>query len=281
MSLEKNTPSALDETITTIRQYQQIYQQLSRPIASSEFSASIRRIMEEANLINATKSQHNFTSAKDTYFSELVSAAKEFQKIFSQCSAFVSQFSSFISEMEKDLEWISELTLSIGQTFNSLQNDKKCEIIQTLSSICENNFCEDTSAKDFKLSEEDKIILTDEIPNVILNDNTSEVTSFGKRHPRLVSVIIYILLNLIFQPFWEYVIAEPAMSLLFRESPASTSNVVYQITQEQNIYIIDEVPYYYYVQTTDPDTNELIEGYISKKSLNPYLNSSHSSEEEK
>ncbi len=282
MSLEKNTPSALDETISIIRQYQQIYQQLSLPIASSELVASIQQITNDLHLLDTAKSLQNLISIKDTYFSELASAANELQKTFSQCSLFVVQFSSFISEMRKNMEWISELTLSISETFNSLQNSKKCDILIALSNICKNPSHEvDTLTEDFKLSEEVKIILSDEIPKVLLTDNTSELTSFGNKHPLLVKVISFILLEMILLPLWGCVVVEPIMSLLFRDAPDSTSNIVYQITQEQNIYIIDEVPYYYHVHTTDPYTNELIEGYISKKSLNPYLNSSHSSEEEK
>lgn len=48
------------------------------------------------------------------------------------------------------------------------------------------------------------------------------------------------------------------------EEPTSKSSVVYNLTVENNITVIGDVPYYYEVEFTNPETGELVTGYIYK-----------------
>ena len=52
-----------------------------------------------------------------------------------------------------------------------------------------------------------------------------------------------------------------------REEPNTNSVVISQVEEAHNVLIIDAVPYYYYVEFNDPVSNELLCGYISKKSV--------------
>lgn len=51
------------------------------------------------------------------------------------------------------------------------------------------------------------------------------------------------------------------------EEPASTSTVVYNITINNPVTVIGDVPYYYEVEFPNPETGELVRGYISKRNL--------------
>ena len=51
------------------------------------------------------------------------------------------------------------------------------------------------------------------------------------------------------------------------ELPSSTSNIVVNINVEQNITVINEVPYYYEVAYIDPETGEEKKGYIYKPNV--------------
>jgi len=51
------------------------------------------------------------------------------------------------------------------------------------------------------------------------------------------------------------------------EEPATTSTVVYNITINNPVTVIGDVPYYYEVEFPNPETGELIRGYISKRNL--------------
>ena len=51
------------------------------------------------------------------------------------------------------------------------------------------------------------------------------------------------------------------------DEPSSKSNTVVNITVDQSVTIIGEVPYYYEVEYTDPETGELVTGYIYKANI--------------
>ena len=58
--------------------------------------------------------------------------------------------------------------------------------------------------------------------------------------------------------------ARPVKDSQVYEEPTSTSSVVYNLTVENNVTIIGDVPYYYEVEFVDPETGKLVTGYIYK-----------------
>jgi len=51
------------------------------------------------------------------------------------------------------------------------------------------------------------------------------------------------------------------------EEPKSTSNVVYNLTVENNVTVIGDAPYYYEVEFVNPETGEQMVGYVYKANL--------------
>lgn len=51
------------------------------------------------------------------------------------------------------------------------------------------------------------------------------------------------------------------------EEPKTTSTVVYNITVNNPVTVIGDVPYYYEVEFPNPETGEMVRGYISKRNL--------------
>ena len=51
------------------------------------------------------------------------------------------------------------------------------------------------------------------------------------------------------------------------EEPSSKSNVVVNVTVEQHVNIVNVVPYYYEVEITDPETGEVMTGYVYKGNI--------------
>ena len=58
--------------------------------------------------------------------------------------------------------------------------------------------------------------------------------------------------------------ARPTKASQVYEEPISTSNVVYNMTVENNFTVIGDAPYYYEIEFVHPETGELITGYIYK-----------------
>lgn len=61
--------------------------------------------------------------------------------------------------------------------------------------------------------------------------------------------------------------AQPVKDSKVYEEPKSTSSIVYNVSVENNITVIGDVPYYYEVEFPNPDTGEMVIGYIYKKNL--------------
>lgn len=63
--------------------------------------------------------------------------------------------------------------------------------------------------------------------------------------------------------------ARPARNANVYEEPKSTSNVVYNVTVENNLIVVGDVPYFYEIILTDPVTGNEITGYIYKGNVVP------------
>lgn len=63
---------------------------------------------------------------------------------------------------------------------------------------------------------------------------------------------------------WE---ARPVKDSQVYQEPASTSNVVYNLTVENNVTVVGNVPYYYEVEIVNPKTGELVKGYVYKGNI--------------
>ena len=51
------------------------------------------------------------------------------------------------------------------------------------------------------------------------------------------------------------------------QEPVSTSNVVYNLTVENNITVVGDAPYYYEVEFVNPETGEPVTGYVYKANI--------------
>lgn len=61
--------------------------------------------------------------------------------------------------------------------------------------------------------------------------------------------------------------ARPVKDSQVYQEPVSTSNVVYNLTVENNVTVVGDVPYYYEVEFVNPETGEPVIGYIYKGNL--------------
>lgn len=111
-------------------------------------------------------------------------------------------------------------------------------------------------------------------PNEAGDISQSKYVKWKEQHPFLADLYMQVLLPLI-QAILYGLIAFGAASLLASankdarvyEEPTSTSNVVNNISVEQNVTIIGDAPYFYEVEFVDPETGETVTGYIYKGNL--------------
>ena len=97
------------------------------------------------------------------------------------------------------------------------------------------------------------------------------IQSWKERSPIVAGVILLIATAVISQLIGEATHRAMAMlkDSLIREEPTSKAAVVCQVKKGETVTVIGDASYYYLVEVIDPDTDERLSGYISKKSVKP------------
>jgi len=102
----------------------------------------------------------------------------------------------------------------------------------------------------------------------------TQVEAISKRNPQLAKIMKFIVLQIISFLIWQ--LAGYAMNHVIthrnaplREQASSTSIVINNVTINQHLFVVDSVPYYYFVEFESPETGDMVQGYISKRSVRP------------
>lgn len=94
-------------------------------------------------------------------------------------------------------------------------------------------------------------------------------TVLKRTEPRIARVILLIATAVISQLIgdafrWAMTMAKNSR---IWEEPTSRAAVICQVKQSETAAVAGDAPYYYLVEVTDPDTDECLSGYISKRSV--------------
>lgn len=107
-------------------------------------------------------------------------------------------------------------------------------------------------------------------PEELQSVSQSKYLQWKERNPGFAAFFIQILypfLLMIIPLLTSIWLARPVKNAQVYEEPTSTSNVVYNVTVENNITVVGDAPYFYKVEFPDPETGELVTGYIYKANL--------------
>ena len=98
-----------------------------------------------------------------------------------------------------------------------------------------------------------------------------EIQSLKARNPIVAGLVQLIVTTVISQLIWQSLCwgAATLRDSMLREEPTSKAAVVCQVKQGETFTVIGDAPYYYLVEVTNPDTDECLSGYISKRSVRP------------
>ena len=120
--------------------------------------------------------------------------------------------------------------------------------------------------------------LDESVQQVLSEASTDEAVKsrfiqWQKKNPVLafifLNIIIVILTNLVSSFAYDWISAKLNRTSNVYEEPRASSSVVINVNVENEIIIINSVPYYYQVVYTDPETGEEYTGYVSKKNVEP------------
>lgn len=137
-----------------------------------------------------------------------------------------------------------------------------------------------------ELSVEDQQLLTDEMTSILTDVNEAPSThlkkmnweqrimrrlkSFSDTHPLLAAILVAVILPLLLDFLYDLgttKIGQPDTPTKVYEEPRTTAPIIFQLEPLQQVKVIGEQPYYFQVELTDGNTQEIIIGFVSKRSL--------------
>ena len=129
--------------------------------------------------------------------------------------------------------------------------------------------------KEDELDPETRAEIAADIAEVIAEPETMQITSkkkfmeWVKESPEhalafLTTLLVFIQTICMVVSTWQ---ARPVKDSQVYQEPVSSSNVVYNLTVENTVTVIGNVPYYYEVEFINPETGESIIGYVYKGNL--------------
>jgi hypothetical protein len=107
-------------------------------------------------------------------------------------------------------------------------------------------------------------------PEEIHAVSKSKYLQWKERNPGFASLfleILYPFLLMLIPLLFSVWQARPVKDSQVYQEPVSTSNVVYNLTVENTVTVVGDVPYYYEVEFVNPETGEQVIGYIYKGNL--------------
>ena len=126
------------------------------------------------------------------------------------------------------------------------------------------------------LTQEIRAEMAEDITQVLSNPEEMQSASRSKylqwkaRNPGVAAFfldILYPLLLVLIGALISQGLARLDKNSQVYAEPTATSNVVYNLTVENNITIIGDAPYYYEVEFTNPENGEVVTGYVYKGNI--------------
>lgn len=217
---------------------------------------------------------------------EIVARHKEWQNLTVPTDSLAAMAQSVLAATKVDTINLaaSALELIDTSTFEALRNAASMAALAKADwSWLSEVYVEEAETKE-EISAPATTVVTDEIREEMAEDikqivsdpeamsvaSKSKYLEWKARNPGLAAFFIEILLPiLLLFADWGFTCwqARATTDAHVYEEPVATSNVVYNITVDNNVTVIGDVPYYYEVEFVDPETGEPMIGYVYKGNL--------------
>lgn len=255
------------------------------------FPESFSKTMEEWNKVQLSASALAISQAwrasmpkyelsgAFTALNEIVASHKAWSEMVLPTQSFSEMVASAYPTLKMDVSTIAQSVLAQVDTSALAALRDSASMATALAKADWSWLSEVYSEKDDPATLEEKEVAPEiraemaaDITEVIAEPETMHLTSqnkyleWVKKHPELAVQFLTLLLMFIqticmMVSTWQ---ARPVKDSQVYQEPASTSNVVYNLTVENNVTVIGDVPYYYEVEFVHPETGELVTGYIYK-----------------
>ncbi len=79
----------------------------------------------------------------------------------------------------------------------------------------------------------------------------------------IIAFLLYVLNSFVFPAC-----VQLGSDLIMRVAPDASSEIIARTTEGQEALVVGDEPYYYEIEMTDPETGNVLRGYVSKRSMN-------------
>jgi CHASE3 domain sensor protein len=202
-----------------------------------------------------------------------ITQTPEYIKTMRSATNNVSDIIKRLAEITQTPEYIKTMQFTTNNIYIWVK--QFMQAAQTIEYPNLSNF-EDLTNDDFDtITVEENQVLAEAIVEIIdnpLNIQQNIVKWFAEfkdKNPLINKLFIFLLntIHLIFVAAAGAVIAVVILNANVREEPAQSSPIVANVTVNQSVTIINEVPYYYEIDFIDEDTEEEKSGFVSKRSI--------------
>lgn len=264
------------------------------------FPESFSRTMEELNKVQLSASalamSQAWKAAVPDYklngvyaaLNEIVASHREWSKSVLPTNSFVETMKAVYPTLKIDLPNVTQSILSQidTSTIAALRESASMAALAKadwswLSEVhTEEEEYEDESVLDSvtesSITPEIRAEIAADITQVLSNPETMHIDSQSKylqwkeRNPGFAAFFIEILLPILLLiadwgfSSWQ---ARTVKDSHIYEEPTSASSIVYNVTVENNVTVVGDVPYYYEVEFVNQETGELVTGYIYKGNI--------------
>ena len=251
--------------------------EISETISKLQSANSAYNVAQQA--INCYNNLLDLKQLEDTY--------QAINRIQQSCQQSMQEWSAITKSIaESKSTWeatFNEIDLILKSyqtiTFESERRAAVQDTIQLMQKVDSVELPEETELQRqaSEISDADKEELVAEISEAINQHENWEqrlmalFQTYQSQHPVFALIIKHLLdciLTLIITTLLSNrSIGSVDKTAYLREDPSSSAPVVVVIDKPQDIIILGDVPYYYYVEFQDSSSTEPIHGYISKRSL--------------
>lgn len=187
-----------------------------------------------------------------------------YPKMFDKISSVNETFETIAQNMVKGIDWVDQI--NFDHIANSLVQPEILE--KTILEYKQATGVESTA------SDEEITELSNDIQDIAVDNRNwqqklaEKAVKWKEKNPVICFFIVYILLALsisIAASFIYGIVTAPKAAI--KEEPSATGDVIYNISINQKVTIVDDIRYYYKIEYYDKETDETVTGWISKRSI--------------
>lgn len=278
---------------STLKACLEVQQGIS-PLISSLSLPELPKILQASDSL--TKLQKSTQSFSKMSHCGAVAAWAEYGKQTSQITQLSQTLNSFqamnsqlvsAAKQLREQSWISEFIPSLDMSLRNAisisypelsRAEKQSAILSALEEISSIDISgEIDSVEEICVADSELDQLTADIREALDDPPNwqqrlmTKLLSWKARNP-IVAYLLQQVLNLIILEIITLTFSWTATTLksvLVHEAPSTSATVVVQIEGAQNVEVIGDAPYYYWVEFNDPRTGQTVQGYISKRMVTP------------